>query len=544
MKTTDPITQEAGFDTKIIDLEKQLTSNITDIQSDAKHFKHPNLYPFYANERATTTVLFGGLTEAHEELMLAHLESIGYNVERLPEADFESLTIGKEFCNKGQCNPTYYTIGNLIKTLKDKAKESSIEEIEKNYVFFTAGSCGPCRFGMYENEYRKALVDAGFEKFRIVVAQQAGGITNESGEVMEPGLNVNKDFFVGVIKAIIVGDLINGYVNKIEPYEIIKGATRKAKADALKVIQHSFRDTKKIYKGLQDAKKIFAQVKCDYTQIKPIVKLTGEFWASITESQGNYHIKNWLVEENCELKMEPMVGWLEHLLFSREIKAKDRRGIKQEETGLGEGANPYKNEIKLYAFRKLLNAYFNLYRAALGFKPNNTINNRLLAKLAHPYYNKRQGGGESYMEVGNLINISNNNLAHMMVTVKPFGCMPSSASDGVQTRVSADYPDVIFLALETSGDSEVNFKSRTQMKIFEAKVKAKKEADDAIKKYGIDVDEVKKFVAKHPMYTSGDWKIKGHEYAGTGINFIVEMNKRMKSPVGKVKHHFKRAMSA
>jgi predicted nucleotide-binding protein (sugar kinase/HSP70/actin superfamily) len=524
--------------------EKELTNNIADMQADAKHFKHPSLYPFTADQRSTTTILFGGLTEAHEELMLAHMESIGYNVERLPEADFESLTTGKEFCNKGQCNPTYYTIGNLIKTLKAKAEKESIEEIEKNYIFFTAGSCGPCRFGMYENEYRKALVDAGFEKFRICVAQQAGGIADENGDEVEPGLAVNKDFFVGVIKAIIIGDLINGYVNKLQPYEVIKGETIKAKAEALKIIQHSFRDTKKIYKGLKEAKKVFAKVKCDYTQIKPMVKLTGEFWASITESQGNYHIKNWLVEENCELKMEPMVGWLEHLLFSREIKAKDRRGIKQDEKGLGEDANPYKSELKLYSFRKLLNGYFNLYRGALGFKPNNTINNRLLAKLAHPYYDKRQGGGEAYMEVGNLINLSNKKLAHMMVTVKPFGCMPSSASDGVQTRVSADYPDIIFLALETSGDSEVNFKSRAQMKIFEAKVKAKKEADEVIEKLGIDINEVKQFVLENPKYAAGDYKIKGHDHAGSGINFIVDMHKRMKTPMGKVKHGVSKALSA
>ncbi len=542
MKAITPVTKDKNLEFQ--DFEVQLTKNISDVQADAKHFDRPDLYPFTAAERATTTILFGGLTEAHEELMLAHLQSIGYNVERLPEADFESLTTGKEFCNKGQCNPTYYTIGNLIKTLKAKAEKESIEAIEKSYVFFTAGSCGPCRFGMYENEYRKALVDAGFEKFRIVVAQQAGGIADENGDQVEPGLAVNKDFFVGVIKAIIVGDLINGYVNKIQPYEVIKGASLQAKAEALKIIQHSFRDTKKIYKGLQEAKKVFAKVKCDYTQVKPMVKLTGEFWASITESQGNYHIKNWLVEENCELKMEPMVGWLEHLLYSREIKAQDRRGIKQDEKGLGEGTNPYKNELKLYAFRKLLNGYFNLYRSALGFKPNNTIDNKLLAKLAHKYYDKRQGGGEAYMEVGNLINISNKNLAHMMVTVKPFGCMPSSASDGVQTRVSADYPDVIFLALETSGDSEVNFKSRAQMKIFEAKVKAKKEADEAIEKLGIDVEAVKQFVAKNPKYAAGDYKIKGHDHAGSGINFIVDMHKRMKSPVGKVKQQFTKAMSA
>ncbi len=543
MTTLNPVKTENEFDTDVIELEAQLLENINKIQAESDHFDKPKQYPFYADERSSTTILFGGLTEAHEELMLSHMESIGYKVERLPEADFESITIGKEFCNKGQCNPTYYTIGNLIKFLQNKAKEIGKEEVAKQYVFFTAGSCGPCRFGMYENEYRKALVDAGFEKFRIIVLQQTGGIDKNDPNAKEPGLNCNKDFFVGTIKAIIIGDLINGFVNKIEPYEVIKGATRKAKADALLIMQNCLKDTRKIYKGLQEVKKVFAKVKCDYTQIKPIVKITGEFWASITESQGNYHIKKWLVEESAEIKMEPLTGWLEHLLFSREIKARDRRGIVQEKHGLGEGANPYKKELTLFGFRKLLGAYYNIYRAALGFKPNNTTNNRVLANLAHDYYDKRQGGGEAYMEVGSLVYLNKKKVAHMLISVKPFGCLPSTASDGVQSKVSSDFPEVIFLSLETSGDSEVNFKSRAQMKLFEAKQKAKKEADEVIKKHKIDIEKVKKFVLKHPKYSAGDFTIKG-KYTGTGVNFILDMHKRMNSPAGIVKHQISKVINS
>jgi hypothetical protein len=34
-----------------------------------------------------------------------------------------------------------------------------------------------------------------------------------------------------------------------------------------------------------------------------------------------------------------------------------------------------------------------------------------------------------------------------------------------------------------------------------------------------------------------DFIVKG-KHTGTGINFILDMHKRMKSPVGRVKHHF------
>ena len=53
----------------------------------------------------------------------AALRGIGYNVQMLECPTNEALQVGKEFGNRGQCNPTYFTVGNLVKyliTLRDK----------------------------------------------------------------------------------------------------------------------------------------------------------------------------------------------------------------------------------------------------------------------------------------------------------------------------------------------------------------------------------------------------------------------------------------
>ena len=51
--------------------------------------------------------------------------------------------------------------------------------------------------------------------------------------------------------------------------------------------------------------------------------------------------------------------------------------------------------------------------------------------------------------------------AHMTLSVKPFGCMPSAGvSDGVQSAISEKFPGTIFCPVETSGDGKVNFYSR------------------------------------------------------------------------------------
>src|SRR5258708_39083028 len=113
-------------------------------------------------ERLKITLLIGGLTLAHDTLIEAGLKGIGYNVQMLEVPTNEGFQAGKEFGNRGQCNPTYFTVGNLVQyliTMRDKHGMSAKEIVDK-FVFLTAGACGPCRFGMYVTEDRKALRDA------------------------------------------------------------------------------------------------------------------------------------------------------------------------------------------------------------------------------------------------------------------------------------------------------------------------------------------------------------------------------------------------
>ena len=63
----------------------------------------------------------------------------------------------------------------------------------------------------------------------------------------------------------------------------------------------------------------------------------------------------------------------------------------------------------------------------------------------------------------------------MVLSLKPFTCMPSTQSDGVQARVVEDHPGMIFLPIETSGDGEVIAHSRVQMALGSARAKARKE---------------------------------------------------------------------
>jgi len=113
--------------------------------------------------------------------------------------------------------------------------------------------------------------------------------------------------------------------------------------------------------------------------------------------------------------------------------------------------------------------------------------------------------------------------AHMTLSVKPFGCMPSSGvSDGVQSMITSLYPQSIFCAIETSGDGKVNVQSRVQMFLFKARLAAQKEYAELLDKLGLDAGKVRAFFDTHPELATGLHR-SPHAAAGTAADRLVEV---------------------
>jgi len=129
-------------------------------------------------------------------------------------------------------------------------------------------------------------------------------------------------------------------------------------------------------------------------------------------------------------------------------------------------------------------------------------------------------GGEGHMEVGKLIQTVKHRKAHMVISIKPFGCMPSSGvSDGVQSLITARYPEAIFTAIETTGDGEVNVQSRIQMDLFKARKRAEAEYRTAIERSGLEESILEqKFRRKAKALHNPP-----HVVAGTAANQVLEL---------------------
>src|SRR5688572_1956594 len=274
-----------------------------------ERWRDENPQVFTADQRAHTTILVSGLTMAHDHFIEGALTGLGYKVKKLDIPDNDALRFGKEFGNRGQCNPTYFTVGNLVKYLtwlRDE-KGMSTKEIVDGNLFLTAGACGPCRFGMYATEYRKALRDAGFDGFRVMLFQQQGGLKQATGE--EAGLALNPKFFAKVLQAILVGDVLNAMGYHIRPYEVIRGATDEAIARCKQIIYDAFKDNSGLIGALLRVRHEMKRIDVDRTRVVPKVTIIGEFWAMTTEGDGNYGLQRFLEAEGAECDIQLVTNW-------------------------------------------------------------------------------------------------------------------------------------------------------------------------------------------------------------------------------------------
>ena len=65
----------------------------------------------------------------------------------------------------------------------------------------------------------------------------------------------------------------------------------------------------------------------DRLRVKPIVKITGEFWAQTTEGDGNFKMFEFLEREGAQVIVDPLGTWLMYLLRQQRADLLDRRGV-------------------------------------------------------------------------------------------------------------------------------------------------------------------------------------------------------------------------
>jgi predicted CoA-substrate-specific enzyme activase len=111
----------------------------------------------YPLEHPNVRLLFPSMGDLGTQGVAAAMSHLGIGATPLPEPDESDLKIGRANTNCKECLPLQLTAGSLLRYLNEKKKPEEV------LVYFMPTSAGPCRFGQYSvflrNMIRKEKID-------------------------------------------------------------------------------------------------------------------------------------------------------------------------------------------------------------------------------------------------------------------------------------------------------------------------------------------------------------------------------------------------
>ncbi|MFO1270326.1 MAG: hypothetical protein U1F50_01355 [Rubrivivax sp.] len=485
--------------------------------------------PFTKAERAQVTVLYGGLHWRAERVIQGVFENLGYNARPLPPATLADLLKGREVADIGQCCPTSFTAGNLANFLAAEAARIGREAVAERYVYMTAGACGSCRFGQYHQSYELALRNGGLEAFRMFLMGQ-GGV--DQGATPGGGLELNAPLLLGAVWSLMATDVLQDLEYRVRPYEKNPGDTDRAVQAAVELLYNAMKSRPPTGGGarsalwhlgsshftrvMQQVRALFEGIELDRLRVKPVVKITGEFYLQTVEGEPNHYIHRWLEREGAEVYPAAVTVWFDYLMRLAVQRNEDRAGLR---------AGARRKAWAVGAGQRLLRWSHERLRRAAGGAARELPLQHELRELAAPWFHSRLTGGEGDMLVGKALWAFKHHKAHMVCELSPYSCMPNTMSIGAMAAVQDRHPELLYAPIEIKGDSEVHALSRCQMILTEAKQRARREYAQVLERIGRSEEEIRAAAAKRPELARAATPIPHHGVAGSAANFALHVAK-------------------
>ncbi|MGM0443403.1 MAG: hypothetical protein ACQEQV_04370 [Fibrobacterota bacterium] len=436
---------------------------------------------WHKRDTKKVTILYNMIERRKSYFLRAYFERAGYNYRDLGDHIPRDLQLGRKWGTRMQCNPMYFTSGAIIRGLEDIREETGLskDEISERYIFLSGGGqCGPCRYGMYPQEYLKAVNAAGYRNFRLLIFNS--DIIQDPPMPKESAFQFDVSFKINFVLSFILADLMHIAECALRPYAEDKDAAMAEISRCEEILLTAFKSRMYLIKlplAVRRVGKILSRVSRKDISL-PRIFITGEVFANMAHNEGNYNLRRFVMDEGAQVlpgifsQRGVYEGWRRVQEAKQKVKfARSRRERRYWRT---------------YAIRQQMSSglvfwLFRLFRRLFRpqqFGGEGEIHHiDYLAGLGHDYYHTLIFGGEGNLEIGEAIHYHDK--VDGFISVKPFGCMPSSGvSDGVQSKIMSLYPQLNFLSIETSGDNRINILNRVSMLIYKARQKMKERLED------------------------------------------------------------------
>lgn len=418
-------------------------------------------YPKFTPEmKQTHTILVPTMAPIHFAMLKSALECEGYKIRLLTEGGSEVAQEGLKYVHNDTCYPALLVIGQFISALK-----SGKYNPDTTALLLTQTG-GGCRASNYIHLLRKALIKAGYPQVPVASL-------NFSGLEKDSGFNLSLPLLRKFLAAIFYGDELMCLSNQARPYEVYKGDTDALVEKWINIISEMFRQGKAISKRQMAANfdtiaKDFALLQLKKTS-KVKVGVVGEIYVKYSPL-GNNSLEQFLANEDCEVNMPGLMGFLQYCVFNN-INDINLYGGKKSSTLI------WKTALKFISTReKLMLDAINktgVYHAAMPFEKMRHLADGIISTGAKM--------GEGWLLTAEMMELAKSGYENI-VCAQPFGCLPNHiVGKGMSSKIRQVYPNANITAIDYDPSAtKVNQENRIKLMLSVAKERLSPQKQDEL----------------------------------------------------------------
>ena len=398
--------------------------------------------------------LVGGLGEPHDQLAAAALSGEGHHASPLGALDEDAYERGRALLPRGQCAPVLYTTGALAR---------AAERHDRPLTWLSPRSCGPCRYALFDSAWTRALSRSGAGATVVGVDQSIEALV----QLLSPAGAWR------MLDALIVGDVLREAGNRLRPLVIDVRDLERRLAEATTRIAESAASGSSPIDALRREAPALSSLPLRPAEPLARAQLIGDPWSLHVQGDGQLNLPQVLAAAGVEVEQPPFAMWIDYLAWQRRSAP------------FGAGDDPTVREIRLAReVEARLRGRLAAASDALGLGGFDLPDQDRLADLAAPHLSPGVRGGYGHIEVALALRAQEERRAHVVFSVKSFGCIPSGGiSDAI---VPTLLDEVSFLALEVSSDGEAARESRLMLRVASALDAAERELREACEARVID----------------------------------------------------------
>lgn len=426
------------------------------------------------------TLLVGGLGRSRDALLCAALRGAGVAVRQLPAPSDAGLRRARAFGNHGQCSPAHYAVGAVLEAAE--ASGLSGDTFARTHRWVTAGSCGPCRLAAFPLEWAKVLGAQGLSGLELELIDQRAFLAAFEARALgrSPGRVV--------LAALVAGDVFSALERALRPWVADEARLEAALDRGLVEVATALERGASVVAPLRTLGVRARAIPGDAARVVPRVLLVGEPWSTLAEGDPCDDVVRRLEAAGAEVEVPRMVEWLQTQAWQRSVEP---------------SCEAVERAVCHRAIRGLAALWRLLASAAGVFEPLEAP--AALAARATPFYPPSIRGGSAHLEVARALGAMERRAVHLVLSVKPFGCLPSSAlSDGVLAPLLRRTPGApAFAVLEANATGQATVDSRLELALERATLAAVEEFEHAFTASGLTLAEARSMLSPWPRGLEG-----------------------------------------